>query len=166
MKSIPVRLVRFPSIMLAAALQLLPIVRAALPAAQNAGSVIVILFRWAAAGAAALGGIQAVSGASTVITNPLTAGATNGQPFSLRLTTAPDQAHYWTASGLPLGILLSGTGGSTYWLLTGTPTVAGTFPVALTAKDQSTSGAVLQGLTQGGGYFLGTNRIGSVTVQP
>ena len=115
MNSKSVQRLRVPSLALAAALQVMPIVRTALPAAQTAGNVIAIIFRWAAGAAAALGGLQAVSGASTTITSPLNVNATNGQPFSLRLTTAPDAAHYWSASGLPSGLSLIGTNGSTAW---------------------------------------------------
>ncbi len=134
-------LTRVPSLLLAAALQVLPIARAALPVTQSAANIIVVLFRWGSAAAAALGGVQAVSGASTTITNPLNATGTNGVPFSLRLTTAPDQAHYWLASGLPSDYILIGTSGATLWKIQGTNASAGTYNVTLTAKDQSNSGA-------------------------
>ena len=91
MNQIFAKKLRIPSLLLAAALQMLPIVRAALPVTQNAANIIVILFRWAVGGAAALGGVQAVSGGSTVITSPHSARGTNGRPFSLRLATAPDE---------------------------------------------------------------------------
>ena len=135
------RCFRIPSLLLAGALQILPIVRAALPITQSAANVIAIIFRWGAGAAAALGGVQAVSGASTAITNPLGKNATNGQPFSLRLTTGPDTAHYWSATGLPAGLNLVGTSGSSLWTISGTPTVSGLFNVGLTAKDQSSSPA-------------------------
>ena len=141
MKSKSVNLVRVPSLVLAAALQVLPIVRAALPTAQATMNVLAIVLRWTSAAAAALGGVQAVSGASTTITNPLNVKATNGIPFSLRLTTAPDQAHYWVASGLPPNLTLTGVSGQTLWRITGTPAVIGTYNVGLTAKDQASSGA-------------------------
>ena len=91
------KLFRLPALLLAAALQIMPVARAALPAAQATANVFAIVFRWAAGVAAALGGVQAVSGASTVITSPLTTNIVQGKLFALRLTTAPDQAHYWTA---------------------------------------------------------------------
>ena len=140
MKSKSVNLVRVPSLMLAAALQVLPIVRAALPAAEATVNVLAIVLRWTTAAAAALGGVHAVSGASTTITNPLKVNATNGIPFSLRLTTAPDQAHYWSATGLPPNLTLTGVSGQTLWKITGTPAVIGTYNVGLTAKDQASSG--------------------------
>ena len=136
-----VRYLRLPSLFLAGALQLLPIVRAALPVTQNAANVIVMIFRWATGAAALAGGVNAVSGASTVITNPLTRTGTNGVSFSLRLTTAPDQAHFWTASGLPAGLGLTGTSGQSLWSIDGTPTQSGSFSVPLTAQDQSRSSA-------------------------
>ncbi len=140
MKSKSAQVLRVPSLLLAAALQVLPIVRVALPAAQTATNVLAIIFRWSVGAAAALGGVNAVSGASTAITNPLNVKGTNGVPFSLRLATAPNAAHYWTATGLPSGVALTGTSGQTLWKIEGTPTVTGTFNVGLTAKDQATSG--------------------------
>ena len=139
MKSNTVRIFRIPSLLLAAALQVLPIVRVALPAAETTANVLAIIFRWAAGVAAALGGVQAVSGASTVITSPLSTNIVQGQPFTLRLTTAPNQATYWTASGLPAGLAMVGTNGQTLWRIQGTPTVTGTFNVGLTAFEQQGS---------------------------
>jgi hypothetical protein len=133
------KLFRLPALLLAAALQIMPIARAALPAAQATANVLAIVFRWAAGAAAALGGVQAVSGASTVITSPLSTNIVQGKLFVMRLTTAPDQAHAWTASNLPAGIKLIGTNGNAFWQLNGTPTVSGTYVVGLTAKDQANS---------------------------
>jgi len=132
---------RIPSLLLAAALQIMPIVRTALPAAQAGANVLAIIFRWAAGAAAALGGIDAVSGASTVVTSPLSTNIVQGQLFTLRLTTAPQQAHYWSASGLPAGISLIGTNGNATWRLLGTPTVNGTYSVGLTAKSSASAGS-------------------------
>lgn len=138
-----VKFVRVPSLVLAGALQVLPIARAALPVAQTATHLLAIVFRWAGAAASALGGVQAVSGASTLITSPLKGTATQGKPFSQRLTTAPDQAHFWTASPLPPGMILWSAAGAnpTDWRLLGTNTTSGTFNIRLTAKDKITSGA-------------------------
>ena len=123
---------RLPALLLAAVLQIMPIARAALPAAQATADVLAIVFRWAAGVAAALGGVQAVSGASTVVTSPLSTNIVQGQLFVLRLTTAPQQAGYWAATGLPQGISLVGTNGRSFWELYGTPTVTGsTRPRAL-----------------------------------
>lgn len=135
---------RIPALALSAALQFLPIVRVALPATQSAANFLAIIFRWGAGAAAMLGGVHAVSGASTVITTPLNQRATNGVPLGstqIRLITAPDQAHYWQATGLPPGLYLSGTNGSTSWKILGTPTATGTYNVGLTAKDQANSPA-------------------------
>lgn len=135
------QLFRLPALLLAAALQIMPIVRTALPVAQASANVLAIVFRWAAGVAAALGGVQAVSGASTVITSPLSTNIVQGKLFVLRLTAAPDQAHYWTASSLPTGIGLVGTNGNAFWELYGTPTVSGTYIVGLTAKTSASSGS-------------------------
>ncbi|MBL9170729.1 MAG: immunoglobulin domain-containing protein [Verrucomicrobiales bacterium] len=135
------RLFRLPLMLLTLLLQFAPLVRMASLLPPPAMNMIIILFRWAAGGAAAMGSVQAVAGASTLITSALAGKATNGQPFTVRLTTAPDPAHYWTAAPLPAGIKLQGTSGSTTWFLTGTPTVDGVFRIGLTAKDNSSSGA-------------------------
>jgi hypothetical protein len=135
------KLFRLPALLLAAALQIMPIARAALPAAQATANVLAIVFRWAAGAAAALGGVQAVSGASTVITSPLATNIVQGKLFALRLTTAPQQAGYWAATGLPSGISLVGTNGNSSWKLYGTPTGTGTYTVGLTAKSSANAGA-------------------------
>ena len=135
------QLFRLPALLLAAALQIMPIARAALPAAQATADVLAIVFRWAAGAAAVLGGVQAVSGASTVITSPLSTNIVQGKAFAMRLTTAPQQAGYWSASGLPAGISLVGTSGSSFWQLSGTPTVTGTYSVGLTAKSSANAGS-------------------------
>jgi len=135
------QLFRLPALLLAAALQIMPIARAALPAARATADVLAIVFRWAAGAAALLGGVQAVSGASTVVTSPLSTNILQGQPFVMRLTTAPQQAGYWGATGLPSGISLVGTNGRSFWELSGTPTVSGTYVVGLTAKSSANAGA-------------------------
>ncbi len=133
-------LVRVPSLLLAAALQILPLMRAALPVTQSTANVLVILLRWGGAAAASLGSIQAVSGGSGKITNPRNATATNGEPFSFRLTAGPHSAHYWEAAGLPEGLSLTGRPGTALWKIDGIPDVAGTFNVGLKAKDNPKSG--------------------------
>jgi len=135
------QLLRLPALLLAAALQIMPIARVALPAAQATADVLAIVFRWAAGVAAALGGVQAVSGASTVVTSPLSTNIVQGKLFAERLTTAPQQAGYWTAANLPPGIALVGTNGNSSWKLNGTPTGTGTYLVGLTAKSSANAGA-------------------------
>jgi VCBS repeat-containing protein len=131
---------RVPSLLLAAVLQFMPMVRAALPAVQTASNLFAIVFRWGATAAATLGGMQAVSGASTVITTGnLT--ATNGIASTNRLLTAPQTAAYYTASGLPPGINLVGVDGNANWKLIGVPTTVGAYNVNLTAKSSSTAPA-------------------------
>ena len=134
MKTKIIQSVRVPSLIVAAALQIFPMARTVMPAAGAATNVLAIIFRWAV-GAAVVGTVDAVSGASTAIVSPLATNITQGQSFNLRLITAVHQAYYWTATGLPSGLTLSGTGGSPYWQITGTPTVNGTFNVNLTASQ-------------------------------
>jgi hypothetical protein len=128
--------VRVPSLILAAALQIFPMARAALPSAGAATNVLAIIFRWAV-GAAAVGAVDAVSGASTVITTPLSTNLTQGQSFAVRLATAPHLAYYWTATNLPAGLSLSGISGGSFWQITGAPTVNGTYNVSLAASDSA-----------------------------
>ncbi len=135
------RAIRLPSLFLAAALQVLPMARAALPAAQTATNLLAIVFRWAAGAAAALGGVQAVSGASTLIASPLKTNITQGIPWSMRLITSPKQATYWSATGLPSGIGLTGNNGSSLWSIGGTPATVGTYNIGLTAKSSASAGA-------------------------
>ena len=134
MKTKIIQSVRVPSLIVAAALQIFPMARTVMPAAGAATNVLAIIFRWAV-GAAVVGTVDAVSGASTAIVSPLATNITQGQSFNLRLITAVHQAYYWTATGLPAGLTLSGTGGSPYWQITGTPTVNGTYNVDLTASQ-------------------------------
>ena len=138
MKPFLIRTLRVPSLLLAAALQILPMARLALPAVPAGANIIIVMFRWCAGTAAALGSVQAMSGGSTRVTSPLKARATNGVPFSMRLTTAPDQSHYWTANQTPPGLEITGSGA--LWKLDGTPTQSGIFDVRLTAKDVRNSG--------------------------
>ena len=59
---------------------------------------------WGMAGPAALlGGVDAVSGASTTITSAKTGTATNGVAYSYRITTGPDVANRFAAAPLPAG---------------------------------------------------------------
>ena len=129
---------RIPSLLLAAALQTLPIVRAALPAAESAGNLFAIIFRWGALAATALGGVQAVSGASTVITTGALT-ATNGVASTNKLLTAPEVAGWWSAGNLPPGISLIGSGSS--WKLAGTPSATGPYSVVLVAKSSASANA-------------------------
>ena len=136
-----VKILHAPSLCLAALLQLLPVARVALPVTQNEAHIIFIIFRWAVGSAAALGTVQAVSGASTRISSPKSVTATNGELFSLRLTASPHQSHYWVASNLPPGLELIGKSGSAFWKIEGIPEVPGLFEIPLTAKDRANSGS-------------------------
>ena len=137
MKNKFLQTIRVPSLIVAAALQVLPLARAALPAAGAASNVLAILFRWAV-GAAALGTVDAVSGATTVITSPLSTNIVQGKTITIQLATALRVAYYWSSTVLPPGLSLSGTGGSPAWQITGTPTSNGTFNVVLYASEYST----------------------------
>ena len=127
---------RIPSLLLAAVLQFMPMVRAALPAMQSASNLFAIIFRWGGAAAAALGSVQAVSGASTVITLGNVT-ATNGMAITNKLLTSPQTAGWWSVSGAPPGIGLIGSGSSSK--LGGVPTATGVYSVALVAKSSASA---------------------------
>ena len=122
---------KFASIGLAAVLQVLPLTRVFVAATPATGSSFAIIATWIAGAAALLGGVDAVSGASTTITSAPTARGTNGVAFSYRITTGPQTANTFAAAPLPTGLVVSTTSGK----ITGTPTVEGVFVVLLTASD-------------------------------
>ncbi len=146
MKNLPI-----PAVLLAAILQILPMIRTSDVVHRISSPLLSIVFRWATVSASLMGGIDAVSGASTLINSPLAVTATNGVQLSvtvgtrvyayLPLTTGPQIAHYWTATGLPTGLTLQGTSGLATWKIAGTPTVTGVFNVGLTAKYVQSSAA-------------------------
>lgn len=122
---------RIASIGLAAVLQVLPLTRVFVAATPAVGSSYAIIATWIAGAAALMGGIDAVSGASTTITSAKTATATNGVAFSYRITTGPDVANTFAATPLPAGLVVGTSNGR----ITGTPTVTGVYVIHLTASD-------------------------------
>jgi hypothetical protein len=122
---------RLASVALATVLQLVPLSRVAVSEQALLTSGFSVVFRWLAGTSMALGGFQAVSGASTVITSPLTATATNGVAFTYRITTGPHSANQFSAAPLPSGLAVGFTTGR----ITGTPTAVGVWKVNLTASD-------------------------------
>ena len=122
--------VRVTSLVLAALLQLLPLCRNALVAITAETPHIAIIFRWLAGAAAVWGGVDAVSGASTVITSARTATATNGVPFTYRITAGPEVPNTFNASPLPSSLTVNTTSGR----ITGTPGTTGVFLITLLAS--------------------------------
>lgn len=122
---------RLPTLLLALALQVLPVSRVFFTATPAAGSSFAYVSTWLAGLGALLGSYNAVSGASTAITSATTATATNGVVFSYRVTTGPDAANWFSASNLPPGLVISTTVGR----ITGIPTTNGVYVVRLTASD-------------------------------
>jgi len=125
------RITNVPSLILSLALQVLPISRTFLVTTPVTGSSFAVISAWIVGAVALLGSYDSVSGASTTITSPRTATATNGTPFSYRITTGPDAANTFNAAPLPSGLTVSTTVGR----ITGTPTVNGVFVILLTASD-------------------------------
>ena len=122
---------RIPSLILAIVLQVLPVTRMFVTATSSAGTSFAIVSTWLAGLGALLGSYNAVSGASTSITSPATATATNGIAFTYRVTTGPEAANWFAASNLPPGLTISTTVGR----ITGIPTTNGIYAVLLTASD-------------------------------
>ncbi|MBI3853018.1 MAG: immunoglobulin domain-containing protein [Verrucomicrobia bacterium] len=127
------KIIKLPSLLLTAALQVLPITRVFVATSPATGSSFAIVSTWIAGAVALLGSYDAMSGASTVITSPKTATATNGVPFSYRITTGPEVANTFAATPLPPALTVSSTSGR----ITGTPTVDGVFVIHLTASDNN-----------------------------
>ncbi len=71
-----------------------------------------------------------VNAATPVITSATTAAATVGQPFTYTITSNPTAASF-NATGLPAGLSLSGA------VISGTPTVSGSFSIALSATNST-----------------------------
>ncbi len=154
------------SLLLALALQVLPVARVFLAASPVTGSSYAIVSTWIAGLAALMGGYNAVSGASTTVTSPITATGTNGTVFSYRITAGPEAAHFFSAAPLPTGLTCASATGR----ITGTPTQSGVFTVLMTATDGSsdpqrrtTKNLTLTILAGAGG---GTTNPPSITTQP
>jgi hypothetical protein len=152
-----------PALVLALALQTLPLCRVACVDSAAAPTGFAIVMRWLAGAVALLGSYHAVSGASAAIAGVAPYSATNGVqtgPVSLSATgavgkafvyrivvTNPGSDHaqdFWNAWPLPPGLTINtNIGGNGY--ITGTPTVGGvTFPVTLLAGNQNCSCFVLK----------------------
>ena len=97
-------------------------------------------------------------GTAPAITSALTATATAGAPFSYTLTATGDATITYAASGLPAGLTFSGA------KITGTPTAAGAFNVALTATNAAGSDSKTLALTVNPGAAKSFTITGPATV--
>lgn len=95
-------------LLLATLLQLAPIVKVVQLCPVLGASPVAIILKWFVAVAAIAGSYHAVSGATTTaITSARTATATNGVPFTYRVTTSSkkkDKGVFFTADPLPAGL--------------------------------------------------------------
>ncbi|MBI5772392.1 MAG: immunoglobulin domain-containing protein [Verrucomicrobia bacterium] len=133
---------RAASLLLALALQVAPLCRAVLPAAQGSTGWALVM-KWAC-GAVALFGFHAIAGATGPrITSGAVTNATRGQSFTYRITTDPapgtppdylDGYHYrFVANPLPPGITINTNTG----VISGVPTVSGVYsPITLLATNE------------------------------
>jgi len=124
---------KLPSLVLAALLQLAPVCKVAQSVPALLSAPMAIVLRLAAGVIAALGAVQAVSGASAVlITSSTNAVGTNGSSFSYRITEnspSADPGVWFNAVPLPPGLTINTNTGQ----ITGIPTQIGVTVVHLTA---------------------------------
>lgn len=137
------------SLLLAAILQIVPLVRAAMPVAQSlAPSAWAIIFRWGA-GAVAMFGSHAISKASSIAISP--PNATVGTPYIGTVTYSGSHAGsvssmkitnncLGSAQFLAPGLTVIYAGGNKA-TVSGTPTTAGNFPFQIKAYNASTCGS-------------------------
>lgn len=127
---------RILSLLLALVINALPLARLGITTLQTSlRPGYAVIFQWTGISAALLGSYDAVSGASTFITSPDQATGKVGEPFSYRITSAPDQGNVFRADPLPAGLSL-GTGKRRSFI-EGTPTEGGTFEVTIVASDDN-----------------------------
>jgi hypothetical protein len=151
---------RIFALLLAVALQVLPVCRVAVVNQAVAPSGFAVVLRWLAAATVSLGAFHAVSGASAAIggvannspVGPVSLTATGhvGSAFSYRIIiTNPGEnptADYFKAVPLPPGLTINtNVGGDGF--ITGTPTAAGTNQVTLTAGNTKFHGVVTKNIT-------------------
>ncbi len=110
----------------------------------SSGNLAAIVVRIGGVSAALLGGVQAVSGASTSFNGPFTASGQVGVFFNFRLDVVvigTDHMHSFTAVNLPPGIQIIGQGLDTAFLR-GTPSQAGTWDTTVTGwENDNATGA-------------------------
>ena len=111
-------------------LQILPICKVASTQLLNPATASIVI-RLVMFSAAMLGSVDAVSGASTVITSPTTARGTNGVSFLYTITTGPLTADTWYATNLPPGLSVGLNTGK----ITGIPNTTGVWLVNLVASE-------------------------------
>ena len=121
------------SLLCAAVLQVVPLARVAYSTAQAVAPESAVIFRFVIGAVAALGAVDAVSGASTLILSPNTATGTVSQAFSYRIIAGPRAATIYRADPLPPGLYLDRS------YILGTPTTPGQTQTKLTASDGSHS---------------------------
>lgn len=171
---------RFPALVLAAALQVLPMCRVACVNQAVAPTGFAIVMRWLAGTVALLGSYHAVSGASASIagvaswskitngveTGPVVSSVTApaGTPLLYKIivsnpgVTTGQQNDYYNYDVLPPGLTINtnvgGADGLGDGFITGTPTKAGAYTVNLIAGNTLWPGTVTKAITftiSGGG---------------
>ena len=115
------------------ALQIAPLARTLVTTARQVAPSFAVVLKWGIGTATLMGGYDAVSGASTIITSPSTARGKVGESFVYRITTAPKSASVFSAVPLANGLMM-GKGKFKSYIL-GIPTLAGTTQVKLTANE-------------------------------
>jgi hypothetical protein len=93
------------------------------------GTATVSLAATNSAGTGPAASLAITIGAYSSVTSAATAAATQSSPFSFQLTASPAVTSF-NVAGLPNGLLASNSG-----LISGTPTVAGVFPLTVSANN-------------------------------
>ena len=131
------------AVLLAGALQVMPMLRAVLPVATRglAPASWAWVLKIGGGAVALLGSCDAVSGATQIVA-PYTVNATVGTPYSRQLTTSGQTAHSWSANTAPLGtpvfpltpgLWLTNSSGR----IGGTPTWAGSSNITISAWEKT-----------------------------
>jgi hypothetical protein len=125
---------QFISHILAAFLQLAPLVRVTQSLPGVITSPAFIILRWIVGSAAVAGSFHGVSGATGIVPNVVRAtnGVRTSLTFSITSSSRGTAKSYSVLSGLPPGLTLSTRG-----TLTGIPTLSGTFPMWVTGWQTS-----------------------------
>ena len=144
------RLTRTLPLLLAAVLQLMPLLRN-IVTSPAAGSSFAIILRWGIGAGAVLGAVDAVSGATSVFTSPSTFGGTVGNYFSNNVVCSIGGGNSAAKNDYLYLQLGTGTTAITSPLLTNTASTTLTLPPGLTFKSSWVNGA-----STIGGIIFGT----------
>ncbi len=171
-----IRLLPFSAAWLLLLLQRAPALRVAATGEFSAPSRIVALLKAACAGAASLGAVHSLAGATQFVVSSRNVLATVGTaitPIAFTVTGATVPAGSFRVSGtIPPGLTVTGANASgvlngTNGTITGTPTAAGNYTISLLAYERANAAGDSFGPTQIGFIIsAGTTAVPVITTQP